>query len=418
MLVVLALCALGALRDGTALAVSIALHPITTPGYEQTEAIQGSPDGLLVKAAISHRTVMERVTSAPFALGPPIALEALTIGPGPDGNVWAVVAEPGAWVLGSVQASGFLTHHVFPQSPSEWPDLLAPAPDGSEWVGNELGEDLQRVEPDGALATYADPSGGGYPTGIAFTPDGSAWVTTGGVREGIWQIAPSGEAHTLEIPSGRNQFGTCHCDPRSIVAGPDGALWFAERLLGRIGRLGGEGLFTQYAAPNPFSLAPGEWGAPAPEELTLGPDGALWFTEESAGTIGRATLSGGVQIESFALPAAHPGAEFALTGLTDYAGELWGAATETVSVAGVTKSVRNLLFSVDPGGTEPALSAARTPPPPRSRPSHRPRCRSARPRPRASRRPRSGIPRGSAVPRTSTRGSHACLRRNAPARRG
>ena len=252
-------------------AVSITLHPITTAGYEQTEAIQGSPGGLIVKAAISHRTSLQRVTSAPFALSAPIAVEALTIGPGPDGNVWAIAAQPGSWVLGSLTPGGFLPRHAFSQSPSQWPDLLAPGPDGSEWVGNKLGEDVQRLEPDGQLATYAPPLGGGDPTGIAFTSDGSAWVTATGVRENVWQIAPSGEVRTLEIPSGRNQFGSCHCDPRSIIAAPDGALWFAERLLGRIDRMSADGGFTQYPIPNPAGLPPGAWGAPAPKTSRSGP---------------------------------------------------------------------------------------------------------------------------------------------------
>jgi virginiamycin B lyase len=72
--------------------------------------------------------------------------------------------------------------------------------------------------------------------------------------------------------------------PTGIVAGPDGALWFANESAGSIGRITTNGTFTYYTDP----------GLVAPNAITAGPDGALWFTNVNglAGSIGRITAAG------------------------------------------------------------------------------------------------------------------------------
>jgi virginiamycin B lyase len=62
------------------------------------------------------------------------------------------------------------------------------------------------------------------------------------------------------------------------VAGPDGALWFAEYSGVGIGRITVDGRISECPIPTPDS---------APMEITVGPDGNLWFTESSSGKIGR-----------------------------------------------------------------------------------------------------------------------------------
>jgi hypothetical protein len=79
-------------------------------------------------------------------------------------------------------------------------------------------------------------------------------------------------------------------DPESMVAAPDGALWFTE--LHEIGRITTDGMISQYSVP-----ANG-----GPYGLTVGPDGALWFTESLNAKIGRITLAG--LITEFPVPAS------------------------------------------------------------------------------------------------------------------
>jgi len=72
--------------------------------------------------------------------------------------------------------------------------------------------------------------------------------------------------------------------PGTIVAGPDGAIWFAHGA-GKIGRLTMDGQITEFPVPtNP--------GAPA--TIIPGSDGALWFVENLGNKIGRITTDGAI----------------------------------------------------------------------------------------------------------------------------
>ncbi len=77
--------------------------------------------------------------------------------------------------------------------------------------------------------------------------------------------------------------------PGGITTGSDGALWFTEQDLDRIGRITVGGVLTEFALPGPR----------APSYIAAGPDGNLWFTEQ-AGRVGRITVSG--QITEFSIP--------------------------------------------------------------------------------------------------------------------
>ncbi len=362
-----------------AAAVTIAVHLIATAGYEEAEAIQGAPGGLILKSAIDHRSALQRIATAPFAIGAPLPIEAAAIGPGPDGEVWAIVGTGGSWTLGAVGPAGFEPSHVLPQPGSSMlPNLVAAGPDGSLWVGDLLGADLERVLPDGRTLSYEGPQGAGYPTAIAFSGDGTAWVTETGTHEHIWEIVPTGQVLDREVASGRGQSGNCECDARSITAGPDGALWFAERMFGRIDRMTEAGEWGAFALPDPGDVPVGELGAPRPEALTDGPEGGIWFIDAGTGAIGRITLGGGVQVAEFPVPVAHPGAEISLQALTAYAGELWGTAVETVTRDGTVSSRRTMLLEVNPSGAPAPPAAAEAEPRPQPRAGRCPRAKRKR----------------------------------------
>lgn len=114
--------------------------------------------------------------------------------------------------------------------------------------------------------------------------------------------------------------------PGAIIAGPDGALWFRGQLdLPRIGRITTSGSVTQFILPPlppnppPFNNLGGILRGPV-----VGPDGALWFTEDfgnlGVSVIGRMTTAGAVT--EFQLPGTSGlyGAAF-ITGGPD--GALW-----------------------------------------------------------------------------------------------
>ena len=75
-----------------------------------------------------------------------------------------------------------------------------------------------------------------------------------------------------------------YSNPREITSGPDGNLWFTEQLGNNIGRVTTTGAVTEFSVPTGGSL---------PTEITAGADGNLWFTEGSSpGKIGQITTSG------------------------------------------------------------------------------------------------------------------------------
>src|SRR5947209_11113861 len=71
--------------------------------------------------------------------------------------------------------------------------------------------------------------------------------------------------------------------PRSIVAGPDGNLWFTEFLSGKIGRLTPSGVVTEFPMVS---------SATSPIAIINGPDGTLWFTQSKPNALGRITTEG------------------------------------------------------------------------------------------------------------------------------
>ncbi|HET7814024.1 MAG TPA: hypothetical protein VFL13_06595 [Candidatus Baltobacteraceae bacterium] len=120
---------------------------------------------------------------------------------------------------------------------------------------------------------------------IAAGADGMMYVASAlechsGVSE-IARINPSTLAvlNVVTLPAGSNV--------KQMVAGPDGNLWFTNYDMNTIGRLTPSGTVTQYTLPTPGSQ---------PNGITVGGDGALWFTEAISPNgelkIGRITTGG------------------------------------------------------------------------------------------------------------------------------
>ena len=85
---------------------------------------------------------------------------------------------------------------------------------------------------------------------------------------------------------------TVNSGPLDITIGPDGRVWFTEAAGNKIGRLNpADGTVTEL--PLPAATA-------RPSGITTGPDGALWFTEAGVNRIGRMTTDGAVK--EYAVP--------------------------------------------------------------------------------------------------------------------
>jgi streptogramin lyase len=307
-------------------ALSIVQHPLAG-SYSPATAIAGWAGGLAItREEREARVVLQRLSATPsFSVGAAQDVEVLTMTQGPDGDLWIVNGTPvagsaaPALSLDDMLPSGSLQlRHQFaaPLGSSEWPSAIATGPDGSLWIANMTGDTIERVYPDGQATVYPLPRAGS-PTSIALASDGSAWFTelaTGTIGE----VTPEGSIveHAIAPGAGYGGFGTS--EPYSIVLGPDGALWFTEQGTGRIGRMTTTGALAEYPIPAAAGLAPGSFGWPAPRDITVGPDGALWFTDPGDESIGRASTAGAISeypIGGSATPT--PDA------ITSYGGELW-----------------------------------------------------------------------------------------------
>jgi virginiamycin B lyase len=130
------------------------------------------------------------------------------------------------------------------------------------------------------VTEFPIPTANSVPKSIAAGPDGALWFTEFSGNK-IGRITTGGVITEFSLPKAGST-------PYVITAGPDGALWFVELNGDNIGRITTAGVITEF---------PILTGNSRPSGITVGPDGALWFTEFSnssptGNTIGRITTSG------------------------------------------------------------------------------------------------------------------------------
>ena len=134
------------------------------------------------------------------------------------------------------------------------------------------------------------PTGGSRPYTIVAGPDGALWFTES-IGNKIGRINTKGVFHEFNVPTGES-------GPYGIATGADGNIWFTERFGDQIGRFEFLGQhITEFPIPTPFAQA---W------EIAPGADGLLYFTEEDVHQIGMINTDGQilqeVPIGSFGFP--------------------------------------------------------------------------------------------------------------------
>ncbi|MFI5250511.1 MAG: PASTA domain-containing protein [Gemmatimonadales bacterium] len=193
---------------------------------------------------------------------------------------------------------GAVVEFSLPQAHSR-PSSIAPAPDGDLWFTEIATGRIGRITPAGSITEFSVPALAGLcepttglPCTIAAGPDGNMWFTGG--RQ-IGRITPAGEVTSHGLASGPNS------GAYAITAGSDGNVWFTQPGESEIGRITPAGEITEFALPAPpfvpFVVTP---PPDEPEDLTLGKDGALWFTAVSGQghSVGRITMTGALNFFS------------------------------------------------------------------------------------------------------------------------
>jgi len=128
------------------------------------------------------------------------------------------------------------------------------------------------------------PGADANPPGVAKGPDGNEWITEPG-RNAIARITPAGAISEYIVP------GAQHLN--RIVAAPDGMLWFTDDGASFLGSISpATGAIATYTANFTYNYGGYTYSYYAyPNDITVGPDGALWLTfDYYAGIVGRFDL--------------------------------------------------------------------------------------------------------------------------------
>ncbi len=208
--------------------------------------------------------------------------------------------------LGAAAASvGAITEFPLPGA-NLAPTSITTGSDGNLWF-TENGN-IGRMTPLGALSQFPSATG----TWITPGPDGALWFTeTSQGRIGRMTTAGGFTEFTLpgNPPPGAGYTQPSQERPEAITVGPDGALWYTVQIFnrscvcvlgGKIGRITTSGAFTEFTLPTGGTrrTSPRAFG------IVSGPDGALWFTDTNLGKIGRITTTGA--LTQFNVPQGSP----------------------------------------------------------------------------------------------------------------
>ena len=244
------------------------------------------------------------------------SVAAMTVGP--DGNVWFV--EQGTDTIGVITPTGAITEYPIPASelaalatpddptPTAAPSSIVAGADGALYFTEPSADAIGRITPAGVITQIPTPNLS--PNSIAVGPDHDVWFTDTANDDTIDRLNTDGSISTFAIP-------TANAQPQDLTLGPDGALWFVEAFNQSVGRITPDGTVTEIPiraglnSPQAiaFDSAENLWiagsgntdlvritpqgntidvgdGNNSISSVTLGPDNAIWFTDDSSNQVG------------------------------------------------------------------------------------------------------------------------------------
>ncbi|HEY6550195.1 MAG TPA: hypothetical protein VIY71_03230, partial [Solirubrobacterales bacterium] len=170
--------------------------------------------------------------------------------------------EPNANRLGRVNTSGEISEEVLP-NPGSRPRTIVTGPDGTLWFTEEGGDRLGHFIPSFGLLRERQLSPGARPTGIAARADGTIWIAEPGL-----------DGYAMATTAGGSEFGIPFPDPApsAVVPGPEGHVWFTEESGPWLGQVTSA---AQTASQYQRLGVQTEGGT---RLLVFGPGGDFWYT--------------------------------------------------------------------------------------------------------------------------------------------
>ena len=229
------------------------------------------------------------------------------IAAGSDGNLWVTFGS----TLAQVTTSGIVT--TFSSAVQGYAQQLVTGSDGDLYVNTSATgqSDIANLQPAsyGPAFKWEVPVTGTSINDLAPGPDGNVWfaghpsVSLGGT---LGFVTPAGKVKLFHLPLADGA-------PQAITPGSDGALWFLLDS-GQIGRISTTGAVTLFTPPTPTNFG-------GSNNATLGADGNVWFAgSDSNGNdiVGRISPVGDVREYATLQPRAE------ITGITAGAdGNVW-----------------------------------------------------------------------------------------------
>ena len=221
-----------------------------------------------------------------FVIPPGRAASPQTITMGPDHNLW--FTENSGLKIGTITTHGVITE--YPIAGAQGLEGITTGPDGNLWFTDEFAGFIGHINTSGGGLVIYPLAPGSHPQGIVTGPDSKLWFVDNSIdihnpMQGfrIGSIDLSG--NVTEYPTGINPivFDALDYPPGQITLGPDGNLWFTNSNAGAVGipfvgKITTAGAVTIYYT-NDF-----------PYGITTGPDGNLWVIE--SGNVAKITTSG------------------------------------------------------------------------------------------------------------------------------
>lgn len=199
--------------------------------------------------------------------------------------------EENADQIGVLNQNATISEYPVPTAAAK-PLSITLGQDGNLWFTESGAQQIGRISQNGGsfleckLPT-GEPGQAGTPApyGIAAGQDGNLWVTDPG-SNGIWSVSTTCVATFYPLK-------TANAGPQSITVGPNGGLWFVENTADQIGEI-----FPGTAAgANPMEFG-GLTANAGPGVIVAGADSALWFTETKAGKLARMLTTGALASET------------------------------------------------------------------------------------------------------------------------
>jgi virginiamycin B lyase len=228
-------------------------------------------------------------------------------------------------------------------SPTSLNSLVAGGSNGTINVSEANYSGVFNVSGNGSLASVScspascAPSRAGGTVTINVTPNsrGSGTLTISDTHSGSASV-PFAIVAIAEFSNGISS----NAFPRFITAGPDGNVWFAEDSSNSVARITPSGTVTEFT--NGISPSSHPYG------ITAGPDGNLWFTELS-GRVARITTSG--TVTEFAINGG--GQE--ITAGPD--GNLWFIVSQHIGRITPTGTVTDFSSGISPNSNPGGITA-------------------------------------------------------------